>query len=139
MLKQAHDTLEAILADEPAALATRLRHVLNHDAVTRSHAVSIGIGILLPDGKHLLRGRQLKASDADSGWVDLTAENMSRWQQRLKAMQTELSQESADTSSFYDRNFSDSRHWLTDSSPLDIGEAVAWVFNNEDQGQRGKN
>lgn len=139
LLKQAHATLDAILADEPAALAERLRNLLDQDAVRRSHVISIGIGILLPDGKHLLRGPQLKARDAHSGWVDLTAENMSRWQQRLKAMQNMLSQESADTSSLHDRNFSDSRNWHTDASPLDIGEAVAWVFNNEDQGQRGKN
>jgi nucleoside-diphosphate-sugar epimerase len=140
LLKQVHGTLDAVIADQPAALATRLEHHLNNDVATRRHIISIGIGILLPDGNRLLRGPQLKATDAHGGWVDLTAENMLRWQERLKAVQRTLTHETtADTSSLIDRNFTASREWRSDVGALEIGETVAWVFNREEHGQRGKN
>jgi len=140
LLKQVHGTPDAVIEDQPAALATRLEHYLNNDAGTRRHIISIGIGILLPEGKRLLRGPQLKATDAHSGWVDLTAANMSRWQERLKALQRTLTHEAtADTSSLFDRNFSASRQWRSGVGVLEIGEAVAWIFNHEDHDQRGKN
>jgi hypothetical protein len=140
LLKQVHGTLDAVIEDQPEVLANRLEHYLNNDADTRRHIISIGIGILLPEGKRLLRGPQLKATDAHSGWVDLTAANMSRWQERLKAVQCTLTREvTTDTSSLFDRNFSASRQWRSRVDALDIGEAVAWIFNHEDHDQRGKN
>ncbi len=138
LLKQVQGTLDAALAARPAVLAEQLQDLVHRDTATRSHVISIGIGILLPDGKRLLRGRQLKTSDAYSGWVDLTETNMSRWQDRLTAIRQTLTQESADTSSLHDRNFSASRQWHAAAGALDIGEAVAWIFNHEEHGRRGK-
>ena len=43
-----------------------------------------------------------------------------------------------DTSSLHDRTFASSHLWIAEDGDFDIGEVVAWVFNTEEQGQRGK-
>ena len=74
------------LSDQAEALGERLEQRLHDDPDTRTRIISIGLGILLHDGKRLLRGPQLKAADADSGWVDLTDANMAQWQKRFEGM-----------------------------------------------------
>jgi hypothetical protein len=75
---------------EPALLSKRVHEKIRDDATLRSHVISIGIPILLPDGKHLLRGPEIKIPAfhgegeakilpgkvnlwAHDGWVDLLA------------------------------------------------------------------
>ena len=52
----------------------------------RAEILSIGIPILLADGKRLLRGPSCKAANAEDGWVDLRPVNMQRWQDRLRSI-----------------------------------------------------
>ena len=107
------------------------------------HAPSIGIPILLPDGKRILRGPRINVPEpqghdtvadltrqggvdrwARKGWVDLRPANMAVWKSRFSQMlnlRAELrdSGAAAATTSTY----------LGDG--FEIGEVVAWVFNNE--------
>jgi NAD(P)-dependent dehydrogenase (short-subunit alcohol dehydrogenase family) len=139
LLKQVCATPEAVLARDADALATDLEHYLHESPDTRRRIISIGIAIVLPDGDRLLRGPRLKATDAHSGWVDLTPPNMQLWKERIEALSAVMRDEAGgDTSSLSDRNLAASREWRSEPAALDIGEAVAWIFNNEDQGQRGK-
>ncbi|NUN13637.1 MAG: hypothetical protein HUU55_08370 [Myxococcales bacterium] len=111
-------------------------------------AVSIGIPVLMPDGQELLRGpkinipelkgharsvRQFGEKDIDQwakkGWVDLRAENMARWQTRFRRMQTARQAVYAQGSAAVDRET-----YLGDG--IEIGEVVAWIFNNEMGGSR---
>jgi hypothetical protein len=71
--------------------------------------------------------------------VDLTPRNIKLWKERIEALCAVVRQEaSGDTSSLSDRNLAASQEWRSEPGALDIGEAVAWIFNNEDQGQREK-
>jgi hypothetical protein len=64
---------------------------------------------------------------------------MQLWKERIEALSAVMRDEAGgDTSSLSDRNLAASREWRSEPAALDIGEAVAWIFNNEDQGQRGK-
>ncbi len=79
-----------------------------------------------------------KSQDAENGWVDLTPENMQRWQGRLRELQesiTTILQGAA--SSQFDRAYPSTMTWQDDDS-FDIGEIVGWLFIVEEKGRRGK-
>ncbi len=139
LLKRVGKTLTGILAYDPKTLAADVEQHVRSDADIRQRAISIGIPILLPDGHSLLRGPTLKSADPRHGWVDLTSSNMSLWQERLRAVQSTVKNELGDdSSSFHDRLFATSRTWSIEGGEFDIGDIVAWIFNTEEQGQRGK-
>lgn len=139
LIKCVGRTISAILAQDPAVLARDLEAYVVRDKAIRSQMISIGIPILLPDAERLLRGPLIKAAEAHDGWVDLTPANMATWQARLSDIREVMQEEmSGDTSSRHDRIFSESRHWHSDADTFDPGEAVAWIFNTEEEGRRGK-
>ena len=138
LLKQVFKTLDNVLSQQPDALAMKLaRHVCSETEI-RKRMISIGIPILLPDGERLLRGPLIKSEDAYHGWADLTPANMKTWQGRLEAIRRGTRELADDTSSRGDRNFASSRNWLAEEEVFDVGEVVAWIFNREEGGQRGK-
>jgi hypothetical protein len=140
LLRRCYTTIGTLLDRRPESLSTRLWDEVRTDGDARRRILSIGLGILLPDGDRMLRGPQLKAHSADDGWVDLTPAHMARWQRWLHAVRDEAMHEIASDvmgSSRFDRRFVDLRSW----EPLDtfeIGEVVAWVLIHEDQGPRLK-
>ncbi len=139
LLKHGCKTIAEILAQKPDVLARHLEQfILDHQAM-RIRMISVGIPILLADGVSLLRGPQIKSQIAHHGWVDLTPANCAVWQSRLKAVWQLMEREAqADTSSLHDRNFAISRRWHTRDGSFDAGEVVAWIFNTEEAGARGK-
>ena len=139
LLRRVCKTLTGVLAREPGTLAADLERHVCSDAEIRKSMISIGIPILLSDGDRLLRGPKIKSRDSHHGWVDLTPSNMRAWQERLRSVRDTVHREiGGDTSSLYDRTFASSRAWAAEDGDFDIGEIVAWVFNTEEQGQRGK-
>jgi len=151
LLRRTVGPLTSLAEAEPAGLSTACRDLLEQDAELRSQILSIGIPILLPDGR-LLRGPQIKIPPsrgrevepvdperidhwADGGWVDLRESGMRTWVQRARSIVAEVSaQPEGDTSSRYHH---DRTYWELDE-PLDIGRTVAWVFIREDEGERMK-
>ncbi len=120
------------------------------DSVVAQQAVSIGIPILLPNGKDILRGPLIKVPEikgkkkvaalsdpaqvdawAQRGWIDLRPSNMRRWQERFRRMEVarrELAQKGS-------AGVSRATYLPVD---LKIGDVVAWIFNNELDGYRVK-
>jgi len=112
-------------------------------------APSIGIPVLLPDGRTLLRGPRINVpervghvdiaelSDANvdrwarKGWVDLRPENVTTWRQRVALMQQARSDlRLAGSAAASIQTFMSDR--------FELGEVVAWIFNNEMGGNRIK-
>lgn len=116
----------------------------------RTVAPSIGIPVLLPDGKTLIRGPRINVPEvkghqtkvswknkqsidkwAQKGWIDLRAQNMKCWLDRVQQMVAsrielrDLGSAAASTKSYLPTSF-------------EIGEVVAWIFNNEMDGYRVK-
>ncbi len=138
LIKRLAGTLSAAVARDPEQMAADFLKLIDNDDLTRQHILSIGIPILLPDGERLLRGPEIKAQDAEHGWVDLRPENARRWQKRLRALQAHIeSGLAADSSSLIDRNYPSLRAWR-DSDEIDIGEVVGWMFSMEEGGKRDK-
>ncbi len=152
LLKLACGTMAAVRDTGPAELADKLHALVEDNVKLRATILSIGIAILLKDGKKLLRGPELKipafrgrkkmevtaeAIDnwAQAGWVDLRVSNMQIWKRRIDQIFAEIEAVPADdTSSQFQRDHS---YWLKDTT-LNIGKVVGWIFSNEEQGLRMK-
>lgn len=138
LIKRLTGSLSAAVAQDPEQLAADFLKLVDNDELTRQHILSIGIPILLPDGEHLLRGPEIKAQDAEQGWVDLRPENARRWQERLRALREHINDGlAADSSSLIDRDYPSLRAWRG-TDEIDIGEVVGWIFSTEEGGKRDK-
>ena len=109
--------------------------------------VSIGVPILSPDGKRLVRGPHLNipesiyddakvtAGDIDKwaakGWIDLRPGNMKEWQDRFASMRSAQHKLQTEGTTSISRST-----YL--SEEIEIGAVAAWIFNNEDGGYRIK-
>lgn len=138
LLKKVYENISVALKDTPEAMSQKLMDLVSADAALRQQIISIGVPILMPDGKRILRGPVIKSEDAEHGWVDLTPENMAAWKTRLKGVRAMLKEQSSgESSSRFDRGYPSLRKWLAEDK-FEIGELVAWVSINEEQGRRGK-
>lgn len=152
LLRLACTTLKSLRDLNPEELAERLEAVITENAKLRAEIISIGIPILLRDGRRLLRGPEIKIppfrgnnvlevtpahveSWAHDGWVDLRVANMRAWQSRAQKIQEEIQAiPENETSSRFVRN---RRYWLEDDT-IDIGKLVGWIFSTEEKGARMK-
>jgi hypothetical protein len=151
LLKECYGTLHEVIgngrtaADLSKALAARLA-----ESPVRTMAPSIGIPILAPDGRSLVRGPHLNVPEAvghqkvvslddrdavdrwaRKGWIDLRPKNAEVWLSRVRRM-IEARAELRDAGSA-----AASIHSYLPST-FEIGEVVAWIFNNEMGGYRIK-
>ncbi len=150
LLKHVYGRTEAVTSDDATEIevAHRLAEALGPSGVARS-APSIGIPVLLPDGKTLLRGPRINVPEpgghvtkvglndtrinewATRGWVDLRPSNVALWRQRIRQMQqarTDLRDAGSAAA--------DIHAYMSDR--FELGEMVAWIFNNEMRGYRIK-
>lgn len=145
-------SMRAVLDGDAGDLSAAAAAVIRTNRDLRSRIVSIGIPILLPDGKSLLRADSIKIPPfrgepelditpesvdawAAAGWVDLRPANIERWQERLRRIEAEtMLLDAADTSS--------SSHFTLDHwegfDAMPVGKIVAWIFTIEDEGARMK-
>ena len=115
-----------------------------------AQAPSIGIPVLMPDGKNFLRGPRINQPEIvghrttvklgdqkarerwiSKGWIDLRPRNMEVWQKRFKRMlEARVLLRDAGSAA------ANIRTYMADS--FESGEVVAWIFNNEMGGYRVK-
>lgn len=152
LLKKAGGFMKNISLADPKDLQAKVVKILKENSKLRSEIISIGIPILLPDGKSLLRTALMKIPPyrgeneieindkninlwAKDGWVDLRLENIKLWQERLKSIISEAKSFPAeDTSSMHVRT---ERYWNSFEG-IDIGKVVSWIFIHEERGKRMK-
>jgi len=151
LLRHAFGSLEAVVAEgvSPEMVSAALAEGLEASGVART-APSIGIPVLLPDGKRILRGPRINvpqvvghattvtwkdAAELESwvhrGWIDLRPQNMGTWQERFRKMLRSRARLRSTGSAA-----ANIHAWSGDS--FEIGEVVAWIFNNEMGGYRIK-
>ncbi|NCG18352.1 MAG: hypothetical protein GWP91_04975 [Rhodobacterales bacterium] len=154
LLKEVFGGLREVLFDTKGNTrhADQVASLLNKhlaQSTVRTVAPSIGIPILIEDGKSFLRGPRINVPElsghqttvdltdndvdrwANKGWIDLRPQNMSVWLRRLGTMVEarmelrDMGSAAATTQSYLPTEF-------------EIGEVVAWIFNNEMGGYRIK-
>jgi hypothetical protein len=163
LLEQKYGTLQAILERsneefekgqmpdllrKPEELSKALRNYLESNPDVCDLITSMGVPILLPDGKTLLRGPFIRIPEvaaksevpiqvgdidkwATKGWVDLRPINMACWQSRFRHMQRARERLRGKGSAAVNRE----AYFFKN---IYIGEVVGWVFNNEMGGYRIK-
>jgi hypothetical protein len=152
LLAEAFATMAEVRAASPAELSARTLGLLRGNSRRRSEIVSIGIPIVLPDGR-VLRGPECKIPvvvaptdthevTAESfeewvraGWVDLREANMARWRERFIRIEAEVGAIPAvDSSSRFLRD----RQFWGEEGFIQPGKIVGWIFATEDKGARMK-
>jgi len=152
LLKLIFGKMKNVLEVKPKAISEKLEKLVLEETDLRAAILSIGIPILLSDGKRILRGPQIKIppfrghnelditpelidSWAENGWIDLRELNAEKWQSRIQQIFKEMdSIPEDDTSSQFER---DKNYWTSDNE-LNIGKVVGWLFSNEEHGLRMK-
>lgn len=152
LLKKAGGFMKDISLANPKDIQKKIVDILKENSKLRSEIISIGIPILLPDGRSLLRTSLMKIPPyrgenelditeeninlwAKDGWVDLRLDNIILWQERLKSIMAEAkSYPKDDTSSMHVRT---ERYW-NNFELIDIGKVVSWIFIHEERGKRMK-
>ena len=152
LLGRVAGSIRDVIVKNAGELATRLDKIVGEDAELRSRIISIGIPILMADGKRLLRGETIKIPPhkgenqllistesidkwAAAGWVDLRPSNVERWQVRLEYIKKET--EKIDRGNTSSRENFPPDYWV-DFETMPIGKIVAWIFTVEDKGARMK-
>jgi NAD(P)-dependent dehydrogenase (short-subunit alcohol dehydrogenase family) len=138
LLKRACGTPRQALRQTPQALAAELERLISEQSGLRQRILSIGIPILLADGKRLLRGPVVKSPNAEQGWVDLTPANLARWLERLAGLDSFVRvMAESPSSSGPERVYPAAAAWGREPD-FDVGELVGWLFIHEEKGRRGK-
>jgi hypothetical protein len=152
LLRRTFGTMEAVRASTPPEMSVRTAEEIAADADYRGEIVSIGIPILLPDGR-LLRGPECKIPPvpvpsetlevseekvdawAHAGWVDLREPNMTRWRERFERIKAEIEAiPPTDSSSRYLRD----RQFWSGEGLIQPGKVAGWIFATEEKGARMK-
>jgi NAD(P)-dependent dehydrogenase (short-subunit alcohol dehydrogenase family) len=143
ILGRLYGDLAALASSDAKATARRASELITNDRDLRARILSIGLPILLVDGK-LLRGAEIKVAPlpgqsphdpklVDNGWVDLRVPNWEKWRQRAAAMLQEIDGRAGpDQGSRYDTEPGSRRRQLRP------GRMAAWIFRKEDRGARVK-
>ncbi|RME01011.1 MAG: short-chain dehydrogenase, partial [Calditrichaeota bacterium] len=152
LLRLCFKTMENVRNTPAEELSAALEKRIIEDQKLRAEIISIGIPILMTDGRTLLRGPEIKIPPyrgkeelevnddninrwALEGWVDLRPENMKIWRNRMNEIFEEINRiPEYDTSSQFDR---DRRYWLEDKE-INIGKVAGWILANEERGARMK-
>ena len=152
LLKVAFVSVREVMKTPAKTISARLETLIRENAELRSQIISIGIPILLSDGKTLLRGTDIKIPPyrgenelevsekslnawSHDGWVDLRMANMERWKSRFEIIMKQVDEiPEGETSS---RQFRSPAYW--DSfKEIDPGKFVGWIFSEEEKGKRMK-
>ena len=152
LLRVCFGDIRTVARTETGILSKRLFDLLKADDQLRSQIISIGIPILLPDGKSLVRGSTIKIPPyrgddemritpvsldrwAHDGWVDLREKNMKLWRSRFAQIIREVESLPPDESS--SRTMHNREYWKN-MTEIDPGKICGWIFTYEEKGKRMK-
>jgi len=148
-LKLRYETLRAVLKHQPEELSEELSELIQSDEFDQmcQTIISLGLPILLPDGRQIIRGPRISIPEriepdvritekdvdawAQKGWVDLRPQNMALWQERFEKMERSRQDIRGRGSAAVTIE-----GYIYDN--IRIGEVVGWIFNNEQDGYRIK-
>lgn len=152
LLKLCFGDTRTVARTDERVLSARLTDIVRSNARLRSQIISIGIPILLPDGKSLLRSDLMKIPPArgqsvfpsgprqidhwaHDGWVDLRVKNMKLWRSRMRGIMSHVHALPADDTG--SRSLHTQDYW-NEFLDIDPGKVCGWIFTYEEKGKRMK-
>ncbi len=141
-----------VVDGDTGAIAGAAAQLLQTNRKLRSEMLSIGLAILLPDGKKYLRGRDVKIPPyrgerelpltqenidiwCEEGWVDLRPSSIAAWQERFQRIMAQT--EAIDANDTSSRTIFNRSYW-DNFDAITPGKIAAWIFIEEDKGERMK-
>lgn len=142
LLRVKYKTLERVIEQDPEKISKTLYNYIKRKEI-KDVITSIGIPILSPDGKRIIRGPRINIPEykgentvkvdpesvdkwARKGWVDLRPDNFRLWQERFKTMLRSVS------TLIYEGSAAVTlKSYLP--REINIGEVVGWIFNNDEK------
>jgi len=152
ILKRIAVSFETAITSSAEELSEKAEMLVKSDAKLRAQMLSVGLVIMLPNGKSYLRGNDVKIPPyrgqtelettseniekwCNDGWIDLRTENMLSWQRRLERIINDVNViPTGDTSS----RFTHSRVYWENFQTIDGGKIASWIFEVEENGWRFK-
>lgn len=152
LLQLGFSDMKTVVQTDVKTLSRRLVAIVHENPKLRAQIISIGIPVLLADGKTLLRGPEIKIPPfrginemeitpknvdlwAHDGWVDLRVSNMEHWKSRFHKIMHNVDRiPEGETSSQFLRT----REYWKNFTEIDPGKIVGWIFTEEEQGMRMK-
>jgi len=149
LFKLRYETLRAALKHSPEELSEELSALVQSEEFDQlcQTIISLGLPILLPNGRQIIRGPHIRIPEriepdvriteedvdgwAQKGWVDLRPQNMALWQERFEKMESSRLHILGRGSASLARE-----GYIYEN--IHIGEVVGWIFNNELEGYRIK-
>jgi hypothetical protein len=152
LIRLIYKNFDSFIKDKPANVSKKIFNYLKNNPKLRNEIVSIGVPILLPDGKELLRGPLViipsKAEGdiinitkdkinkwACDGWFDLREHNWKLWKDRFSKIISDTKK--LEDNSFSSRYVFNYEYW-DNFKEINIGKVVGWIFINEEKGLRMK-
>lgn len=148
LLKRCFSTLSNVLNQSPEEVTREVLSLIDRDTNLRHTINSVGLPILLPDGKTLIRGPYIRIPEipgvntvkptpefvdswATKGWVDLRVQNFERWLERFSIMARRLR-------GLHEQGSAGIKREAYPHEDIRVGAVVGWIFNNEIRGYRIK-
>ena len=152
LLRREYRTMDRVRGTDAADMSRKATARIAAEPALRREVLSIGIPILLPDGR-LLRGPECKIPPVSrddeafevsperleawalAGWVDLRETNMALWRDRFCRIRAEVDGiPERETSSRFLRH----RQFWGEEEKIQPGKIVGWIFAAEEKGARTK-
>jgi hypothetical protein len=136
-------SVRALAESQAPRLAAEALSRIEHDALLRSHILSVGIPILTPDGTRVYRGSAVAVrgedgdpvSAAPRGWVDLRPDQLGVWIVRAREMLAQAERRAGRaTESGSDVDWTA----IGPDEAIEPARFATWVFRFEDRGERIK-
>lgn len=152
LLRKIYKSVNNVLKADSKEISEKAFEIIKSNNELRSQMLSIGLVIMLPDGKSYLRGKDVKIpvkagediinSDQTQidkwcfeAWIDLRPSSFDEWKKRFTNIKSQVGHNfKGDTSSRY--NYND-EYW-NNFEDINEGKIVGWVFEHEDHGWRFK-
>ena len=144
LCSRVRSSVRALAVSQPAALAAAVYRLVKDEAPLRQHIVSVGLPIIVPDGKSLYHGSVVVVAPdpngdplaaAPRGWIDLRPEHFGIWVQRAARMVREAEQRATGPqSSGSDLDW----NAIAPDDMIEPSRFATWVFTVEEKGSRIK-
>lgn len=152
LIRLAYKNFNNFIKDSSSSCTKKISGILSKNSALRNEIVSIGIPILMSDGKKVLRGPDMKIPSLSKGesikltrvniekwthdcWIDLRESNWKEWKKRFVSI-------IKNTDDNFDPLFSSReifhRNYWHNFDEINIGKIAGWIFINEEQGLRMK-
>ena len=152
LLKRIVGSLKGIFDVSSEELSAKAAELIANDDTLRSQMLSIGLVVLLPDGKNYLRGKDVKVPSrlnekvldvnqaridkwCFDAWIDLRPSSFDAWKAIIRRIIDEAESIADDETS---SRFTYTKEYWGNFDTIDEGRIVGWVFERDDKGWRFK-